>query len=70
MNDNTTSRHATIVRMASDLIRFDALNTREDSLRSLMCDRGRYSTYEIAMLVDEARAVAVQERVAREMSES
>jgi hypothetical protein len=61
-------RRALVERMAADLVRYDALGNVEDSIRSLF-GRG-YATSDIHMLLDDARQVAFQEIVAKEMAKS
>ena len=67
VTDLREARQDLIAKMAADLIRFDALGPEADSIRSL--HGARYSMVDIVMLIDEVRAVAFQELVAREMSE-
>jgi hypothetical protein len=59
-------RKTLVERMAKDLIRYDAVTPEADSIRSLF-GRG-YSMVDIVMLIDDARQVAMQAIVAREMS--
>jgi hypothetical protein len=65
--DKRPDRNARIEAMAKDLIRFDALGCEQDSIRSLY-GRG-YPMIDIVMLLDDARQVAFQDIVAKEMSE-
>lgn len=67
LTDIRTRRQDLLARMARDLIRFDALVPETDSIRAL--HGARYPMADIIMLIDEARALAFQEIVAREMSE-
>lgn len=56
-----------IEAMAKDLLHYDALNS---DLDGMMCLTGRgYSAFEAGLLLKEARAVAFQTIVAREMGE-
>lgn len=66
--DLREARQDLIQKMAADLIRFDALAVKADSLRSLV--GAGYDPIQIWMLIDEVRAVAHQEVIAKEMSES
>lgn len=66
--DKRPNRAALIEAIAKDLIRYDALACEQDSIRSLF-GRG-YPMVDIVMLLDDARQVAMQEIVAKEMSES
>lgn len=61
----TTPRKALVERMASDLIRFGAVANEQDSIRSLFGNG--YSMVDLVMCIDDARQVAMQEIVAREM---
>jgi len=58
------AREATVNAMAADLVRFEAFHTTSDAVRALM---GRYPPIQIALLADDARQVAMQSVVAREM---
>lgn len=58
-------RKELVEKMARDLIRFDAVANERDSIRSLF-GHG-YSMIDLVMLIDDARQVAQQEIVAREM---
>lgn len=59
-------RSELVKRMAADLIKYDAVGNEQDSIRSLF-GRG-YSMVDIVMCIDDARQVAMQEVVAREMA--
>lgn len=59
-------RRERIEKMAADLIHFDAVGSEQDAIRALVGNG--YSTSEICMLLDDARQLAVQDAVAREMS--
>lgn len=59
-------RRELVERMAADLVRFDAWRNPQDATRSLF---GRYGYTSIALLLDDARQVAMQTAVAREMSQ-
>ncbi len=61
------SRTDMVERMAQDLVRFDSFRCESDAIRSLF-GRG-YSMVDIVMVIDDARQVAMQDIVAREMSE-
>lgn len=61
-------RRELVERMAKDLIRYESYVTEPDAIRSLF-GRG-YSMPDIVMLIDDARMVAFQEIVAKEMSGS
>lgn len=60
-------RRDRVEKMAADLIRLDALANEEDAVRALFGNG--YSTSEIYMLLDDARYLAQQEIMAREMSQ-
>jgi hypothetical protein len=66
--DARERRKDLVARMAADLIRYEAIGTEADAVRSLF-GRG-YSTFDIGLLAGEARMLAFQEIVAREMSKS
>jgi hypothetical protein len=55
-----------VARMAADLVRFEAHGSEPDAIRSLF--GAGYPMADIVMLVDDARQVAMQEVVAREMA--
>lgn len=59
-------RSELVARMARDLIKYDAIGNEQDSIRSLF-GRG-FSMVDIVMCIDDARQVAMQEVVAREMA--
>jgi hypothetical protein len=61
-------RKTLIARMAQVLIRHGALASDSDAIRALHADG--YSIVDVAILAGEARTLAYQEIVAREMSES
>jgi hypothetical protein len=61
-------RDALVRRMADDLVRFDAIKTEPDAVRALY--GAGYSAFEVCLLVGEARALAFQSDVEKEMSES
>lgn len=61
-----TSRAELTEAMAKDLIRFGTANDERDAIRSLFGNG--YAMPDIIMLLDDARALAFQEIVAREMS--
>jgi hypothetical protein len=56
-----------IERMAADLVRFDAAHNEADAIRSLY-GRG-YEIRDVVVLINEARMVAFQTIVARELME-
>lgn len=63
------ARHNTLVeRMAADLVAADAFANVADAIRLLMW-KG-YGSIDIAVLADDARQVAMQSVVAREMARS
>lgn len=66
LTDARSRRTALVQRMAADLIRYDAAHNEADAIRSLF-GRG-YSMADIVMLIDDARQVAAQEKVAAEMA--
>jgi AmiR/NasT family two-component response regulator len=66
--DSTIKRKAKVEQMAKDLVRYDAFHNEADAIRSLF-GRG-YGMADIVMLVDDARQVAMQDVVAREMAKS
>ena len=51
--------------MASDLIRFDAFANEQDAMRALLARD--YRPFDVFVLLDDVRQVAMQEIVAREM---
>lgn len=55
-------------RMAADIVKYESWRTEQDAIRSLF-GRG-YAMADIVMLVDEARTLAFQEVVAKEMGQS
>jgi hypothetical protein len=59
-------RQHLVQMMATDLVAYDALHNEQDAVRSLY-GRG-YRTPDIMSLLDEARALAFQDIVAKEMS--
>lgn len=61
------AREETIKRMAADLVTYDAFRNKQDAVRCLM-SRG-YRNIEVAMWMPDARALAFQDVVAREMVE-
>lgn len=61
-------RRQMIEQMAQDLIEADAMRDRDDAVSALRAKD--YPRFDIFAFVDEARAVAFQEIVAREMSAS
>jgi hypothetical protein len=66
--DTQTRREILAQQMASDLIKFDAISPKSDSIRALLwC--ARYRSYDLAVLIDDARQVAMQEVAAREMTD-
>jgi hypothetical protein len=54
-------------RMAADLLRTNTVLNREDAVRMLRT--AGYSIFDVHLLVDDARAVAFQEIVAKEMAD-
>lgn len=64
----TKPRRDVVQKMAADLIRFGAVENEQDSIRSLFGNG--YSMVDIVMLIDDARQVAMQEIVAKEMGKS
>lgn len=59
-------REALVERMAKDLLRLDVAHDRQDAIRALhACG---YSSVDIHVLIDDARACAFQEIVAVEIS--
>lgn len=65
LDSPTTSRAETVKNMVAHLLQFDSFRTESDAIRSLF---GRYPMFDIAVLVDDARQVAMQETIAVEMS--
>ena len=59
-------RDAMAQRMADHLVKHDAFTNESDAIRSLMASG--YPPLDIAILADDARQVAMQSVVAREMS--
>ena len=55
--------------MAADLVKYDAFRVEADAIRSLYGTR-RYPIGDIMSCIDDARAVAFQDVVAREMAGS
>lgn len=66
VRDEMAAREARVNRMAADLVEADAFATLADAIRLLMW-KG-YGSVDIALLADDARQVAMQSVVAREMS--
>ena len=62
-------RLALVERMANVLLMQGAYGSREDAVQALFWN-GDFRSFEVARFVDDARQVAVQEMVAREMSGS
>jgi hypothetical protein len=60
-------RQALIEKMAKDLVRDGALGSDQEASRALF---GKYRMLDVALLAGEARMLAYQEIVAREMSKS
>lgn len=60
---------ALVERMANVLLMQGAYGSREDAVQALFW-AGDFRSFEVARFVDDARQVAVQEMVAREMGES
>jgi hypothetical protein len=61
-------RDALVRRMADDLIECDAYANKLDACRCLLAKR--YDSVDVAILLDDARQVAMQDVVAREMTGS
>ena len=61
----TDRRKESIERMAADLVEAGALGSDQEACRALF---GRYPMVDVALLAGEARMLAYQEIVAREMS--
>lgn len=61
------SRAALVARMAADLVRYDAWRNKDDALRSLVFGC-RYGSFEAVTYLDDARQLAMQSVVAREMA--
>lgn len=59
------SRQALVEKMAQDLIREGALGSDQEASRALF---GKYRLLDVALLAGEARMLAYQEIVAKEMS--
>lgn len=68
LSTRRTARSSLVERMAKDLLRFAAFGQEADAIRSLF--GAGYSMADIVMLVDDARMLAYQDTVAKEMSES
>lgn len=58
-------RQEIVARMAADLVAADSFHDEREAIRSLF---GKYPYFQISLLIDDARQVAVQDVVAREMS--
>lgn len=63
------SRAQIVALMAEDLRKYHAFTSEADAVRSLLATQ-RYSAFHVLRFVDDARQVAMQETVAKEMSES
>lgn len=63
-----TSRQDLVVAMAADLVFYDAFRSETDAIRSLYGTR-RYNMGYIMLCIDDARQLAFQTVVAREMSD-
>lgn len=66
MTDPAARREQVVARMAKDLIAYDAFRIEADAIRALMSRE--YSPFDVLRFVDDARQVAMQEIVAKEMS--
>lgn len=53
-------------RMAADLVRHDAYANKWDAVRCLLAKK--YDSVDVAILLDDARQVAMQDVVAREIA--
>lgn len=60
-----TRRADLVARMAARLIECGTYSSESDAMRSLV---GNYAIADIMMLIDDARQVATQEAVARDMT--
>jgi hypothetical protein len=65
--DTQSPRDAIVEKMANDLVRAGNPGNERDAMRTLR-DQGYYAA-DIIMCIDDARQVAMQGVVAREMSE-
>lgn len=66
MTDPRARREHVVMRMAKDLVAYDAFRVEADAIRALMARE--YSPFDVLRFVDDARQVAMQEIVAKEMS--
>jgi hypothetical protein len=64
--DTQSLRHALIERMANDLLAAGVIDSEAASMRTLR--RLGYTAADIIMCIDDARQVAMQDIVAREMA--
>jgi hypothetical protein len=67
--DAPTRRQLLVERMAADLVKYDAAQNEADAIRCLVFGCGYFSG-DVMMLVDDARALAFQDIVAKEMTRS
>lgn len=64
-----SKRQRLVSDMAQALLKYDAFRNEADAFWTLQ-NREMWSTYDIIVCIDDARQVAMQEIVAKEMSES
>jgi hypothetical protein len=60
------NRDEVVERMAACLVKYDAFRTKGDAVRTLLAKR--FPSLEVARYLDDARQLAMQSIVAREMS--
>lgn len=69
------SRSEVVAAMAADLVRLDAWRNQHDAFRALLWQRDAsnrpvYNSFEVSRYLDDARQMAMQSAVAREMAAS
>lgn len=69
-SDTRLRRLELVERMADDLVKWDAWRNEHDAFRSLIWSNRYPSSMEVSCCLDDARQLAAQIVVAKEMSES
>lgn len=64
-----SKRQRLVSDMAQDLLKFDSFRNEADAWRSLIFS-GRYKSFDVMVAIDDARQLAMQETVAKEMASS
>lgn len=63
-----SKRQRLVSDMAGDLLKFDSFRTEADAWASLVYS-GKYKAFDLMVAIDDARQLAMQETVAKEMSD-